>query len=605
MAKKISFDYESIKNRLLENLSSQSEWASFLDYGVIDNILASIANEMAYQIQYSEYNTVENFWNMARNRSSLLQISPMHGYIVPRKKSSYGTVRVSTSDTFDSSYSKNIEIPKFFQFSGGGLYVCSSEDYILNANENYVDVYCAQGEVKEVSFLAEGIQFEQKTIYDDSIDNSFFEIIVNGISYSENDDGTWNGWKNVDSLFLYDSEDRVYQVQTLPNLSGITIKFGNGIFGKKLNKNDVVKFKYISTDGSEGNIYTSDIITTVESQAFDSSGYSVKLYCTNTSSFIGGKDYPSLEEIRETSPNVYQTGDRASSKDDYTTILNDISELSKILVWGAYETLQDENEDPWGFIDSEQNVIHIAVLIGDEYDSLDELDSSTSTSIKNKIIEKLHPINDPTDLISFETTNKVPMIFHIDGKISSSSYTTSEVASNIKSNLSKKYNIKNMEFGESVYNSDFVRLIDETDGIDNHLTYVELYKDDIEFMSAYYAEFTLPIHPIDYSSIKVEIKDNSVENSEYEELATCDSNGNLVGADKTSYITTGSSINLTNGEGTLIITNGLSGDYNNYSIKVTYQYSDKTNTNANDTNIKNTNRANILYYDSAVIDLSY
>ena len=103
---KIAFDYESIKNRVLQNLSAQSEWASFLDYGVIDNIISSVVNEMSYQIQYAEYNTVENFWNMARNRSSLLQMSPMHGYIVPRKQASSGTIRVSTSSTFDSTYPK-------------------------------------------------------------------------------------------------------------------------------------------------------------------------------------------------------------------------------------------------------------------------------------------------------------------------------------------------------------------------------------------------------------------------------------------------------------------------------------------------------------------
>ena len=79
MAKKIEFDFEAIKVRILEYLSSQSEWASFLNYGVIDNLISAIANEMAYQIQYSEYNSMENFWNMARNRSSLLQMSPMHG----------------------------------------------------------------------------------------------------------------------------------------------------------------------------------------------------------------------------------------------------------------------------------------------------------------------------------------------------------------------------------------------------------------------------------------------------------------------------------------------------------------------------------------------
>ena len=113
---KIQFDYDSIKNRIITNLASTSSWASFLDYGAIDNVISSLANEMTYEIQYSEYNCFENYWNLARNRSSLLQMSPMHGFIVPRKQASSGTLRVSTSQTFDSSHDKNISIPKFFQF---------------------------------------------------------------------------------------------------------------------------------------------------------------------------------------------------------------------------------------------------------------------------------------------------------------------------------------------------------------------------------------------------------------------------------------------------------------------------------------------------------
>ena len=586
---KIAFDYESIKNRVLQNLSAQSEWASFLDYGVIDNIISSVVNEMSYQIQYAEYNTVENFWNMARNRSSLLQMSPMHGYIVPRKQASSGTIRVSTSSTFDSTYPKTISIPKFFQFSGNGIYVCSENDTQLNPTENYVEVSCVQGEVKEVSFLAEGIQYEEKIIYDDSIDNSFFVLTVNDVE-----------WVYTDSLFLCKSTDQSYQIRTLPNLSGITIKFGNDIFGKKLNKNDVVKFKYISTDGTNGNIYTSDIITNVESQAFDSSGYSVKLYCTNISSFIGGKDYPSIEEIREISPNVYQTGDRASSRSDYYTILQKMSDLSKISVWGAYETLIDNNKDPWGFIPTEQNVVHLAVLLGDEYESLDDLEEKDPEYVKlkkTKIIESLHDVNDPTDLISFESTNKIPMIFHIDVTITSSAYTTAEVSNNIKTNLSKTYGIETMNFGESVYDSDYVRLIDETDGVKNHLSYVELYKDNIKLSSNYYCDFNLPIYPISSNSIKVYIKDTTVEDSEYELMATCDSNGNIVGAENTSYITTNSTLDLNSGKGTLNITNGLTEDYRNYSFKIEYRYFEK--------NLKNSSRSNILYYADAVINLKY
>lgn len=586
---KIAFDYESIKNRVLQNLSAQSEWASFLNYGVIDNIISSVVNEMSYQIQYAEYNTIENFWNMARNRSSLLQMSPMHGYIVPRKQSSTGTVRISTSSTFDSSYPKTISIPKFFQFSGNGIYVCSENDTQLNPTENYVEVSCVQGEVKEVSFLAEGIQYEEKTIYDDSVDDSFFVLTVND-----------EEWICVDSLFLCKSTDQSYQIRTLPNLSGITIRFGNDVFGKKLNKNDVVKFKYISTDGTNGNIYTSGVITNVESQAFDSSGYSVKLYCTNISSFMGGKDYPSIEEIREVSPKVYQTGDRASSRSDYYTILQKMSDLSKISVWGAYETLIDNDEDPWGFISAEQNVVHLALLLGDEYESLDDLEEKDPEKVKlkkTKIIESLHDVNDPTDLISFESTNKIPMIFHIDGTITSSAYTTAEVSNNIKTNLSKTYGIETMDFGESVYDSDYVRLIDETDGVKNHISHIELYKDNITLSSAYYCDFYLPIHPISWDTVEVYVKDTTIENSEYELMAKCDSNGNIVGAKDTTYVTTNSSLDLNSGKGALSITNGLTEDYHNYSFKIVYQYFEK--------NLKNSSRSNVLYYDDAVITLKY
>ena len=579
MAKKIAFDYESIKNRVLQDLSAQSEWASFLDYGVIDNIISSIVNEMSYQIQYAEYNTIENFWNMARNRSSLLQMSPMHGYIVPRKQASSGIVRVSTSETFDSSYPKDINILKFFQFSGDGIYVCCSEDKcVLNANENYVDVPCVQGEAKEFSFLAEGIQFEEKTIIDDSIDNSFFVLTVNDVP-----------WTYVDSLFLYKPEDTVYQIRTLPNLKGVTIKFGNDVFGKKLNKNDQIRFKYISTKGSQGNIYTTDIINSVESQAFDSNGYDVKLYCTNISSFVGGVDYPSLEEIREISPNVYQTGDRASSRTDYTTILKKINYLSKVSVWGAYETLKDKNEDPWGFIPTEENVVHLA-LLSSGYNPINDTQ-------KKSIIETLHDLCDPTDLISFEEVYKIPMVFHIDGTISSSAYTTAEVESYIKTNLSKVYGIENMNFGESVYDSDYVRLIDETKGVENHVSYIELYEDDIKLTSEYEGEFLLPIHPIDYSSVIVYIKDISDPNAKYEKMAICDSNGNIVGAENTIYITTGSTLDLNNGRGVLNISYGLTSDYHNYLFKVNYKYIEK--------NLKNSSRSNILYYKDAIINLNY
>ena len=154
-----------------------------------------------------------------------------------------------------------------------------------------------------------------------------------------------------------------------------------------------------------------------------------------------------------------------------------------------------------------------------------------------------------------------------------------------------------MYFGESIYDSDYVRLIDETKGIKNHISYVELYKDNINLSSAYYADFDLPIYPIDYKSVAVYVKDKTDPEAEYEKMAVCDFNGNIVGADETIYITTGSSLDLNNGKGILNIVYGLTSNFENYTFKVVYQYIEK--------NIKNPSRSNIFYYDSAIIKLAY
>ena len=294
-----------------------------------------------------------------------------------------------------------------------------------------------------------------------------------------------------------------------------------------------------------------------------------------------------MEEIRELSPKVYQTGNRASSKQDYISILKQNNRLSKVSVWGAYETLKDRGEDPWGFIETEENVVHLALLIGSEYKSFDDLPEEQAYILKNEIVTKLYKLCDPTDLINFESTFKIPMIFHVKGTMTSSAYTTAEVENNIKSNLSSEYGIKNMDFGESVYESDYVRLIDETDGIKNHISHVELYKDNITFSSAgYYCDFELPIFPINYEEVFVYIKDKTIENSDYTLMATCDANGNLIGADETSYIMTNSTLDLNNGKGKISVTNGLDAPYNNYLIKVSYQYDGQ--------NIYNNSRKNIL-----------
>ena len=573
----IKFDFNSIINRMLTDLSSKSEWADYLSYGVAENLLAPIAQEMAYGMEYDEYLTVENMWAKARNKSSLLVQSPVHGYKVPRKQGAIGTLRVSTSKSFDEVYSDgvDIQIPKFFEFSGNNIYVVSSSLYTLSSTSEYVDIQCKQGEYKSVSFLAQGNIFETKDVDDDSVDNAFFELYVNNVL-----------WTCVDSLFEYGSSDLVYEVSTKSDLSGVILKFGNDVFGRKLRQNDKVEFKYISTLGSKGNIYGS-LIDTVESQAFDANGKPVKLYVTNYGAIIGGIDYPSIESIRALSPKVYQTGDRASSTSDYITKIQQFSYISKVNVWGAYETLQDEGRDPWDYIDVDQNVVHLALL--------DSLYNNLTDAEKTQVIEDLHAKCDPTDLIKFETVTKIPMVFVVDAVVKNSSYSLDQVRANIQTALENTYSMEATDFNVNIYNSDFVAMLDAVEGVRNHISEIFFKMEGRLFLQSYTAKISLQMYPVDYSDLAFYIEDLTVENPKYELLATCDPNGNIIGAGE--YNTSGSIINLYTGGGILTVNNILDKPYQDYNIKIMYT------TRNPDLILKN--RADIFVYDSSEITVSY
>jgi|WetSurMetagenome_2_1015567.scaffolds.fasta_scaffold03945_4 hypothetical protein len=571
----IKFDYDSVKDRIVTSLSTKSEWAQLLEYGVDMNLLESIIQELVYETQYKEYLTYENWWSLARNKSSLLVEAPVHGYVVPRKKGSFGYLKVSISKTFSAPPSNAIQLPKYFQFSNGSTYFLTDQINTITTIDNYVVIRAKQGESKSIQFSAVGSQFETKEIIDANVDNDLYDLYVNDVL-----------WTKVNTLFDYTANDLVYEIITDPSFSKVTLKFGNDVFGKKLTAGDTVLFQYSSTLGKNGNVGSLDNVTIVESQAFDNTGTAVKIYVTNTTAFVGGEDYPSIEEIRDLSPKVYQTGDRASSVDDYLAIIKQFNYISKANVWGVYTTLKDDNLDPWTFIATQENVVHTA-LLNAAFENL-------SNAEKTQIIDDLHTKNDPTDIIQFETVEKIRLLFYVDAIVKNSSYNLSEVKGYIEDALINNYSIEYTDFNGNIYYSDFETLIDSVVGVRNHNSYILSLK-ETEFSERYICGFNLPMYPIQGNSVEIYIKEKTQPSTSYVLMATSDANGIITG--ETGYNTTGSSINLVNGNGILLVNSGLSLPYTSYDIKFVYGSS-------RDDLILN-KRYHIYAYEASYITVSY
>jgi len=571
----IAFDFQSIKQRILNTLSSKTEWASFLDYGTTSLLIDSIAQELAYEVQYREYLVQENWWGLARNKSSLLVEAPVHGYKVPRKKGALGTLKVSIAENFDASPANPVYIPKYFQFSNGDTFVVATDTYVISPGDNYIELTARQGKAKALSFLALGNLFETKEIIDDSVDNSLYNLYVNDVL-----------WTKVSSLFEYTGNDLVYELITDSSFNKVTLKFGNNIFGKKLNTGDSVLFQYITTLGSNGNISSVNNITVVESQAYDSLGTPTDLYVTNTTAFTGGVDYPSIEEIRTLSPKIFQTGSRASTRDDYEAIIKQLDYISKVMVWGAYETNTDNGYDPWTFIPTEENVVHIAAL----NTAYDNLSYSQKLDTTNSIYEQ----SNPTDIISYESVEKINLVFNVNAIVQNSSYVLSQVKASIDQVLQDNFNIANTSFGENIYSSDLIRLIDEIPGIRNHNIYTQVKKDFL-FSVPYIVNVALPLYPLNGTKVKFYIKETQNPDTSYVLLASSDANGIITG--EAGYSTGGSSINTATGIGTLIVGSGLTLPFSQYSVRVIGQ--------AESDDLILNKRNYIFAYDSSNITVSY
>lgn len=532
------YDFDSIVNRIYQNLSNKEKHKDLFNTAVYRNLIESIAQELEFYHTASGYRTRENQWSLAQNKSSLLSQSEVHNYQPSRKISSRGFVKFGVSENFDTTPDKIVNIPKYTQFSNtsGDLSFSALTNYQLTTGDTSVNVEVIQGVFQSNKFTAIGEKFEEITIDNGNIEDTSVEVYVNDLLYG-----------SVETLLDYTGDDLICFISNKIDFSGITIQFGNGSFGRQLQNGDKIVINYILSDGKDGNVSSKNIVDTVDSVIYDIEAQEVDdVFVTNTEEIVGGGSETTLEEIRVQSPKRFQTGDRAITKEDYISILEDLSYIKKSNVWGAYEYNIDNGLDPWTYIEPEENVTHVALIT--------EANENILESQKNQILEDINAKKSPTNLLFFETVDFVNMIFNVDAYVINSSYALPNVKGDIESTLANTYSLDNIQFEQNLYESDYKRLIDSIKGVKYHNTYIELYK-DLEFSSPYASDVFLPVFPVKSLSLKLYIKLKS--ESEYNLIGTGDGSGNFIAESESGYVLTDSSINLSSGTGSIIVNSGL------------------------------------------------
>jgi len=323
-----SYNFDDLVEALQDRLKNKETWIDIYRSGTGQMLIELLAYILNTGLYYTERRANESYLSTAKNRSSVIALVSLLNYIPKRKTSSTGNLTFSIV----SPLTKIVYIPKYTECqSVSGLKYLTNESTVIEKGQTSVSASSIQGELKQIEVTSNGVINQEYLISSINVENSAnvnnptLRILVDSVE-----------WTNVNSFINSTNISEHYRI--INEMDGkVTVKFGDNINGKAPIDGSVITIKYIDTDGLDGNVTYSDKITTINDTIYDEDGTSVTVTVTNPDLFLGGDAEEDIEEIRYEAPRVFKTGDRAVSKTDFISILENYSGVASANVWGENE----------------------------------------------------------------------------------------------------------------------------------------------------------------------------------------------------------------------------------------------------------------------------
>jgi hypothetical protein len=332
-------DFSSIKSNFINYLQSQD---TFKDYNFSGSAMSVLLDVLAYNTQYNAYylNMVANemFLDSAIQRSSVVSHAKLLNYTPKSAIAPTATINFQANGVAGSSFT----LPKFTNFmsvpvNGVNYNFVTSDSYTTTTANNVATITgitLKQGIPTTYSFTVNSATNPTYTfeIPDANIDTSTIQVLVQQSSSNT----SYDIYQNATEYLTLNSSSEVYFLQE--SLTGYyQIYFGDGILGKKLSDGNVIQVSYVSTDGlaaaGANSFVLMDGLTTLTS-------YNITPVVPASS----GATKESIDSIKYQAPKAYSAQNRAVTKDDYITIIqqNNLGiTFDAVNVWGG-----EENDPP-------------------------------------------------------------------------------------------------------------------------------------------------------------------------------------------------------------------------------------------------------------------
>lgn len=450
------YTYSGVLQQLKDDLSLLSNWTKTLYFGVYQRLLEVVAYVINKFIYLAEFYYRESGWLTAERIESLMNQAYFLQYQAHRKIGASGFIHLSSDSTFNTTY-KNIKpttiLPKWIAITSDdgtqSVYITGTTDASRTYYNNYtgpLSLAVSEGIPKSFVYTASGIASETIVLYSDSIDNDNIEVWAV--------DANENLLYQINSILnLYLSPDMISyycQIDNSPDFSSVIITFGDGINSLKLNSGDIIKVFYAETKGDLGNITSTGVLTKIPDTLYDIYGNEITLYVTNTDSIVSGKTIEDIESIRNNAPNLYQTGYRLGSPQDWESVLNNVSYIQIASAWpgtGSSGTSVTTNAQ----------TVYITALNTSGNDL-------TADQLNDLTLNVIYPIKSMTESVTYQPVEKV--YIGISGSVEIDDTVTQASASGlIVEALDTNYNSLNTTFKTSAYQSKIWSTINNVPGI--------------------------------------------------------------------------------------------------------------------------------------------
>ena len=478
----VESDFDALKLQLINRLKATDAWKDTYESStgtMLIEFFAHVGNMLNFML---ERRAEEGYLKTAQHRSSVIRLVDLINYTPKRKVSAVGTLRF----TVVAAHGEIVYIPKYTECqTANGVKYTTNKDVSLISPSTSVDISAVQGSKIDLTFTSDGTASQTFTITDTAVENTNYSVLVDGIE-----------WTEVSTFISSTASSKEYRLESNYD-DTLTLYFGDDIRGMVPSNGSIITFRYIRSLGAEGNVYQTDLITTLNDTIYDAAAVEVDdISVTNSTSFTNGDDEEGVEQIRSEAPMVFATGDRAVTRADFRAILLNYPSIATANAWGENEE-SPPNYDMF-------NTAKLCVVLENWVHPTD--------SFKTTLATYLYTLSMLTIKYEFVLAEILDVIAVMDIVVNTG-YALSQVQADAEETLTDEFALGTTTIlGTNKRHSNLCSAVDQLVGVNHHHLILEIRKGLVsEFESGYEWGEILSGAPIKAGSVEVYVSMGGVD----------------------------------------------------------------------------------------------